>query len=141
MEETLSPDAAGACFAGVWGLSASTNLAAYRALRADRSRWLPVALDIARSHGLEPARRTSSPPAPTSSWGLSRDIILKMFPPLFRGQFVSERGSLAQLRGPARSPIPEIVFEGERDGWPYLVITRLVGYSRRAGMVVTTGRG
>ena len=24
-------------------------------------------------------------------------------------------------------PIPEIVFEGERDQWPYLVITRLYG--------------
>ncbi len=24
-------------------------------------------------------------------------------------------------------PIPEIVAEGERDGWPYLVITRLAG--------------
>ena len=24
-------------------------------------------------------------------------------------------------------PIPEILFEGERDGWPYLVITRLHG--------------
>ena len=48
MEETLPPDSAGA-----WGLSASTSLEAYRALRADRSRWLPIALDIARSHGLD----------------------------------------------------------------------------------------
>ena len=24
-------------------------------------------------------------------------------------------------------PIPEIILEGERDGWPYLVITRLSG--------------
>lgn len=29
--------------------------------------------------------------------------------------------------GPASSAIPEIVAEGERDGWPYLVITRLAG--------------
>ena len=44
-----------------------------------------------------------------------------------RDQFVSERLSLAQLRGRLRIPIPEIVAEGERDGWPYLVITHLPG--------------
>ena len=57
--------------------------------------------------------------------GLDEKLILKIFPPMLRGQFVSERGSLAQLRGRLRVPIPEIVLEGERDGWPYLVITRL----------------
>jgi hygromycin-B 7''-O-kinase len=31
------------------------------------------------------------------------------------------------LRGRLGVPIPEILFEGERDGWPYLVITRLSG--------------
>jgi hygromycin-B 7''-O-kinase len=40
---------------------------------------------------------------------------------------VSERLALAQLRGRLGVPIPEVVLEGERDGWPYLVITRLSG--------------
>jgi hygromycin-B 7''-O-kinase len=31
------------------------------------------------------------------------------------------------LRGRLTVPVPEIVFEGERDQWPYLVITRLTG--------------
>ena len=31
------------------------------------------------------------------------------------------------MRGRLSIPIPEILFEGERDGWPYLVITRLHG--------------
>ena len=38
---------------GAWGLPASTGLDAYRTLRADPSRWLPIAVDIARSHGLD----------------------------------------------------------------------------------------
>jgi hygromycin-B 7''-O-kinase len=42
-------------------------------------------------------------------------------------QFVSEHGSLTQLAGRLHLPIPEIVAEGERDGWPYLAITRLAG--------------
>jgi hygromycin-B 7''-O-kinase len=54
-------------------------------------------------------------------------LILKIFPPLLRSQFVSERISLSQLRGRLRVPIPEIVVEGERDQWPYLVVTRLSG--------------
>lgn len=59
--------------------------------------------------------------------GLDDRLILKIFPPFLRGQFESERISLAQLRGLLGVPIPEIVLEGERDQWPYLVITRLSG--------------
>jgi len=44
-----------------------------------------------------------------------------------RAQFVSERASLAQLKGRLDLPIPEIVAEGVRDGWRYLIMTRLAG--------------
>ena len=54
-------------------------------------------------------------------------LVLKIFPPMLRAQFISERTSLSQLRGRVSIPIPEIVHQGERDGWPYLVITRLRG--------------
>jgi hygromycin-B 7''-O-kinase len=46
---------------------------------------------------------------------------------MLRSQFVSERGALSVLHGRLSLPIPEIVAEGERDGWPYLVVTRLEG--------------
>jgi hygromycin-B 7''-O-kinase len=46
---------------------------------------------------------------------------------MLRHQFVSELTSLSQLRGRVSVPIPEIVLEGERDQWPYLVITRMHG--------------
>ena len=70
---------------------------------------------------------------------LDERLILKIFPPMLRAQFVSERGSLSQLRGRLRVPIPEIVFEGERDGWPYLVITRLVRRAGRGGVAIAAG--
>jgi hygromycin-B 7''-O-kinase len=54
-----------------------------------------------------------SPPAPT----LSSVSAMRSF----------SSGSLAQLRGRLSLPVPEILIEGERDGWPYLVITRLHG--------------
>lgn len=58
---------------------------------------------------------------------LDERLILKIFPPMLRHQFVSEFGALSLLRGQLNLPIPEIVADGEHDGWPYLVITRLPG--------------
>jgi hygromycin-B 7''-O-kinase len=125
MEQTLPPDSTGAW--GAWGMSASTNLEAYRALRADRARWLPVALDIARGHGLDIGSPHVFSTGTNLVVGLGERLILKIFPPLLRAQFVSERGSLTQLAGRLDLPIPAIVAEGTRDAWPYLIITRLSG--------------
>ncbi|WP_298886705.1 phosphotransferase [uncultured Bradyrhizobium sp.] len=112
---------------GAWDLSASTDFAAYRALRAEPSRWLPVARDIARSHGIDASAPQLFSTGTNLVVGFGENLILKIFPPLLRAQFVSERGSLMQLKGRLDLPIPEIVAEGDRDGWPYLIITRLSG--------------
>jgi hygromycin-B 7''-O-kinase len=103
------------------------NIGEFQAWRADASQWLPVALDIARSHGLAHAAPQIFATGTNLVVGLDDELILKIFPPFLRGQFISERFSLVQLRGRLSIPIPEIVFEGERDQWPYLVITRLPG--------------
>jgi len=99
----------------------------YRAWRADVSRWLPAARDIAVSHGLACAAPHVFGTGTNLVVALDARLILKIFPPVLRSQFVSERGALSELRGRLSLPIPEIVAEGERDGWPYLVITRLDG--------------
>ena len=100
---------------------------AFRSFRAEPARWLPIALDIARSHGLACAAPHVFATGTNVVVALDEKLILKIFPPFLRSQFISESGSLAQLRGQLRIAIPEIVVEGERDGWPYLVITRLPG--------------
>ena len=100
---------------------------AYRQWRADTSRWLPVALDIARSHGLASAAPHIFATGTNLVVALDGRLILKIFPPMLRAQFVSERGALSVLHGQLSLPIPEIIAEGERDGWPYLIITRLEG--------------
>jgi hygromycin-B 7''-O-kinase len=103
-----------------------TDMATFQAWRAEPSQWLPAALDIARGHGLSQADPHPFLTGTNVVVGLD-GLILKIFPPMLRAQFVSERASLSQLRGRLSVPIPEIVFKGERDGWPYLVITRLQG--------------
>jgi hygromycin-B 7''-O-kinase len=102
------------------------NSEAFKAWRADASRWLPAALDIARDHRLPYA--DPHPFLTGTNLVVALDgLVLKIFPPILRAQFTSERASLSQLRGRVSLPIPEIVHEGERDGWPYLVMTRLRG--------------
>ncbi|MEY9180191.1 hygromycin-B 7''-O-kinase [Bradyrhizobium sp. USDA 326] len=103
------------------------DAASFRAFRSAPSQWLPIALDIARSHGLDAGAPHVFATGTNLVVGLGETLILKIFPPLLRAQFVSERGSLSQLAGRLHLPIPEIVAEGERDGWPYLIITRLAG--------------
>ncbi len=99
----------------------------YRAWRSDTSRWLPVARDIANSHGLPCDALHVFATGTNLVVGLGDGLILKLFPPFLRPQFVSEHTALAALRGRLGVPIPEIVAQGERDGWAYLVITRLSG--------------
>jgi hygromycin-B 7''-O-kinase len=102
------------------------NLETFKAWRADASRWLPAALDVARGHGLPHA--DPHPFLTGTNLVVALDgLVLKLFPPILRSQFISERASLSQLRGRVSIPIPEIAHQGERDGWPYLVITRLRG--------------
>jgi hygromycin-B 7''-O-kinase len=103
------------------------NIEAFDAWRAEPSQCLPAALDIARSHGLPCGDPHLFATGTNLVVALDDALVLKVFPPLLRHQFVSERASLSQLRGRIGVPIPEIVLEGERDQWPYLVITRLNG--------------
>ncbi|VIO66485.1 hypothetical protein CI1B_16070 [Bradyrhizobium ivorense] len=104
-----------------------TDYDTYRAWRSDTSRWLPVVREIADGHGLPCTAPHVFATGTNLVIGLDGDLILKLFPPFLRGQFISERASLKELRGRLGLPIPELVAEGERDGWPYLAITRLSG--------------
>jgi hygromycin-B 7''-O-kinase len=104
-----------------------TDAASFRAFRSTSARWLPIALDIARSHGLDAGAPQVFATGTNLVVGLGDKLILKIFPPLLKAQFVSERAALTQLAGRLHLPIPEILAEGVRDGWPYLVMTRLAG--------------
>jgi hygromycin-B 7''-O-kinase len=103
------------------------NIAAFHAWRGDAAQCLQAALDIARGHGLPHRDPHLFSTGTNLVVALDDRLVLKIFPPLLRHQFMSERISLLQLRGRLGVPIPELVLEGERDQWPYLVITRLRG--------------
>jgi hygromycin-B 7''-O-kinase len=107
-------------------LPALTDFAALRAYRAQPARWLPVARDIAQEHGVAWSEPVVFGTGTNLVVGLG-GLILKIFPPFHSDQFISECGTLRVLAGQLPIDVPEIVAEGEREGWPYLIMTRLSG--------------
>jgi hygromycin-B 7''-O-kinase len=67
----------------------------FRIWRSDTSRWLPAGLDIARSHGLAGEAPHVFATGANLVVALDARMILKIFPPMLRNQFVSERGAIA----------------------------------------------
>jgi hygromycin-B 7''-O-kinase len=116
-----------AAAAGAEGLPSLADDESFRLWRNDPLRALAVARDIARSHGLPFDDAHLFATGTNLVVGLGERFILKIFPPMLRGQFAAERGALSILHGRIGIPVPEFVTEGERDGWPYLVMTRLAG--------------
>ncbi len=53
-------------------------------------------------------------------------LIVKLFPPPWKEDFYTEKVALA-FANTHGLPAPEIVAEGEIDGWPYFIATRLNG--------------
>jgi hygromycin-B 7''-O-kinase len=104
-----------------------TSAAAFRAWRTRPSQWLPAVIDIAHRHSLPHGAIEAFPTGTNLVVALDHRRILKLFPPLFRDQFASERMALSQLYGRLSIAIPEIILEGERECWPYLVISHLSG--------------
>src|SRR6266481_7942361 len=88
-------------------LPAVQDIAAFQAWRADTSQCLAAALDIARSHGLPHADPHLFSTGTNLVVALDDGLILKLFPPLLRSQFVSEGLSLSLLHGRLGVPIAE----------------------------------
>ena len=98
-----------------------------RAWRADASLWRATFLDIVHRHQLPHSAPQAFQTGTNLVVALDEFLILKVFPPLYRRQYASERASLIQLQGRVETDIPEIVLAGEREDWSYLVITRVAG--------------
>lgn len=109
------------------GLPHFADIAAFDDWRSRPEDWLPAARDIAEAAGLPTADITVFGTGTNLVIGLGPTLILKIFPPLLRRQFLAECASLDLLPGRLPLPVPELIAEGERDGWPWLAMTRLHG--------------
>lgn len=79
----------------------------FRAWRADPPPWLPPAIDIARSHGVACTAPQVFSTGTNLVVGLDDSLILKIFPPMLRAQYVSERAT--DRTGAANKRAPEEV--------------------------------
>ena len=106
---------------------ALANAEAFQSWRANPALWRSTVAEILRGHALPRGAPEAFPTGTNLVVALDERVILKVFPPFYRSQFLSERASLQQLHGRLEIAIPEILVEGEQDGWSYLAITRLEG--------------
>jgi hygromycin-B 7''-O-kinase len=109
------------------GLPHFADIDAFDDWRDQPDGWLPAALDIANAAGLPTDDVSVFGTGTNLVIGLGPTLILKIFPPLLRRQFLAERASLEVLANRLPLPVPERVADGERDGWPWLAMTRLDG--------------
>jgi hygromycin-B 7''-O-kinase len=59
---------------------------------------------------------------------LGQERVLKLYPPFLRDHFDYECAALQALAGRLSLPTPELIAVGERDGWPFLLMTQLRGH-------------
>ncbi len=103
------------------------DLGAYRRVYRDEATWLPAMRAICAEQGIDPATLAFAPPGTHVVFRAGPDLFIKLFAPLWRSDYPSERAVLAGLPdGPGRL-VPRLVAEGQLEGWPYLVITAVRG--------------
>lgn len=101
------------------------ELAAYR---ADPSRWRLIVAEIARFHGL-PESELQDLGGGNLVIAAGPDHVIKFAPPPFAQELEVERLALGHLYGRLPVPTPRVHAAGERDGWRYLIMSRIPGRS------------
>jgi len=99
--------------------------AAFDTLHDDPAAWREVLQAIAAEHSPDPVRQMTEGTVLVGLVG--QRLVLKLYPPFLRDHFEFEQAALARLSGQLSIPTPTLVAAGERDGWPYLVMTQLAG--------------
>lgn len=106
-------------------LPANIGVAAFDALHDDLPAWRAVVCAIAESHHGGPVRQAGEGTVLVALLG--QDRVLKLYPPFLRDHFTFECAALQRLAGRLSVPTPRLLATGERETWPYLLMTQLAG--------------
>lgn len=106
-------------------LPPSISVADFDDLHDDLPRWRTLIEALGAEHGSQPVRQMAEGTVLVALLG--QDKVIKLYPPFLRDHFAFEQAALARLGGRLRVPTPELLASGERDGWPFLVMTQLAG--------------
>lgn len=110
----------------------------FKIFRVANHEWIKIAKNICCFHQIKgesvvPIKRGSNLVA-----AVGNRLMIKIFPPFLNSQWESERLALQQLRGKIVTQTPELLFQGKKDGWPYLIFTRLEGISLEEVWVIAS---
>ena len=96
-----------------------------RSLLADPQRIWTALEVVAARHGIPQLEHRAS--GGSQLVALARDHVIKIFAPMSLADHAAERTGLEAARGALPGDVPKLVAEGELDGWPYVVLSRLRG--------------
>ena len=99
----------------------------YKSVYRDVDVWLPALRTICERHGLDKLQLELAPPGTHVVFRAGSRLYIKLFAPLWPGDFLPERLVLRKLSGRSDLPVPDLVSEGEIEGWPYIIVTAIEG--------------
>lgn len=99
----------------------------FEVVRRDDARLAQGLQKICRKHGLNPATAERLAGGSLPVYRVDDDRVVKLYPPLDLGGWKTEKATLALLERRLSIPTPDLVAEGQHDGWGYLVMTHLRG--------------
>ncbi|MFC1717799.1 aminoglycoside phosphotransferase family protein [Candidatus Poribacteria bacterium] len=107
----------------------NTNEDNYVTFYRDVNTWLPAMRAICRRHGLNETQLEFAPPGTHVVFRVKPELYIKLYFPPWRQDHVTERPVLHKLsQQPCLPiPVPRIVFEGEIEGWPYIIVAAVEG--------------
>ncbi len=106
-------------------LPPTPTVAEFDALHDEPTAWCQVMSSIAARYSAEPARQVSEGTVLVALLG--KELVIKLYPPFLRDHYNFECAALQVLAGRLSIPTPELRSTGEREGWPYLVMSQLEG--------------
>lgn len=101
------------------------DVTTWRSLRRDAARQRPVFEAIAARHGLAASELSFLERGTHFVWATRRSVI-KLFVPLW-GEDASLETTLLEMVAGTALPVPQLDAQGEVDGWPYVVMSRVPG--------------
>lgn len=102
------------------------TVAELEALRAEPARWRPSVAALARTLGIAPVPLVDLGGG-NLVVGAGADHVVKLAPPVFAREIAAEVDALERVAGALPIATPRLVDAGARDGWSYVVMTRLPG--------------
>lgn len=106
-------------------LPASHDPRAFDALHDDPAAWREVVAAVAQAHGGGAPEQQLDGTVLVAR--LATDRVIKLYPPFLRDHFEFERAMLERLHGRLAVLTPRLLAAGEKEGWPYIVMTQLAG--------------